>query len=155
MKTLQKQLSKADFSFIVKNTPLVSIDLIVRNEKKEILVGLRNNEPAKGYWFVPGGRILKNETIKNAFERITEAELGEKIIIEHSQKLGVFEHLYDTNFTESPDFGTHYIVLAYQVSLESSLEGLPKEQHKDYKWISQDKFRGVKIHHNTKVYLEL
>jgi hypothetical protein len=41
------------------------------------------------------------------------------------------------------------------VSLESSLEGLPKEQHKGYKWISKDKFRGVKIHHNTKVYLEL
>ena len=98
---------------------------------------------------------MKDETIRNAFERITEAELGEKILIEHSQKLGVFEHLYDTNFTESNDFGTHYIVLAYQVSHVSSLESLPKEQHKDYKWISKDMTKGLKIHQNTKVYLEL
>jgi hypothetical protein len=40
--------------------PLVSIDLIIRDNADRVLLGLRNNEPAKGYFFVPGGIILKD-----------------------------------------------------------------------------------------------
>lgn len=56
-------------------TPLVAIDLIVRSEEK-VLLGRRTNEPAKGFFFVPGGRIFKGETARTAFQRITLAELG-------------------------------------------------------------------------------
>jgi len=42
----------------------------------DLLVGLRTNEPAKNYYFVPGGVIRKNETIELAFERILKAETG-------------------------------------------------------------------------------
>ena len=66
--TIQKT-SRVDLIEVIKHTPLVSIDLIVRNGKDQILVGLRTNEPAKGFWFVPGGRILKNERITEAFKR--------------------------------------------------------------------------------------
>jgi colanic acid biosynthesis protein WcaH len=71
-----KKISPDDFIEVVKKTPLVSIDLIIKNNLDQVLLGLRNNEPAKGFWFVPGGRILKNELIAEAFERITEEELG-------------------------------------------------------------------------------
>ncbi|MEG1251614.1 MAG: NUDIX domain-containing protein, partial [Citrobacter sp.] len=57
------------FQTIVQNTPLISIDFIVKNERDEVLLGKRVNKPAKGYWFVPGGRIFKNETIFQAFKR--------------------------------------------------------------------------------------
>ena len=57
-------LNKQAFTEVIDRTPLVSIDLVVENEKGEILFGLRKNRPAKDYWFVPGGRILKNETLK-------------------------------------------------------------------------------------------
>ncbi|EIB9633284.1 GDP-mannose mannosyl hydrolase, partial [Escherichia coli] len=43
------------FKNIIRNTPLISIDLIIQNEKDEYLVGKRNNRPARGFWFVPGG----------------------------------------------------------------------------------------------------
>ena len=56
--------------------PLISIDLLVQNEHGEYLLGLRNNRPAQGYWFVPGGRVLKNETLDGAFKRLTFEELG-------------------------------------------------------------------------------
>ncbi|MCJ8315249.1 MAG: GDP-mannose mannosyl hydrolase, partial [Saccharospirillaceae bacterium] len=39
-------LEKTLFQSIVKHTPLVSIDLIVRNSKGQILLGKRNNKPA-------------------------------------------------------------------------------------------------------------
>ncbi|HCB8003312.1 TPA: GDP-sugar hydrolase WbdI, partial [Escherichia coli] len=45
------------FREIIKLVPLVSIDLLIENENGEYLFGLRNNRPAKNYFFVPGGRI--------------------------------------------------------------------------------------------------
>jgi colanic acid biosynthesis protein WcaH len=58
-----RKLSRSSFIDVVKRTPLVSIDIIVENRRNQVLLGLRKNEPAKGFWFVPGGRILKNERI--------------------------------------------------------------------------------------------
>ena len=65
-------LSQEVFTTVIDSTPLISIDLVVENEHGELLFGLRNNRPARGFWFVPGGRILKNETLDAAFERLTK-----------------------------------------------------------------------------------
>ena len=49
-------LNSDTFNLVVKNTPLVSIDLcIICNG--QILLGLRNNAPLKGVWFTPGGEF--------------------------------------------------------------------------------------------------
>ena len=81
------------FKTIIENTPLVSVDLIVKNKGK-VLLGKRVNKPAQGYWFTLGGRVLKNENIQSAIKRIGKQETG--IIIDSDPKfIGVFEHLYD------------------------------------------------------------
>jgi colanic acid biosynthesis protein WcaH len=66
-------LSPDDFRSVVRLAPLVSIDLIIRNVRGEVLLGLRNNEPAKGSYFVPGGIILKQERLYEAFARNPQA----------------------------------------------------------------------------------
>jgi len=48
------KLGRDEFAEVVKRAPLASIDLVVKNSRREMLVGLRKNEPAKGFWFVPG-----------------------------------------------------------------------------------------------------
>ena len=45
---------------------LVSTDLIIRNARGEVLLGLRNNEPTKELFFVPGGIIRKQERLHEA-----------------------------------------------------------------------------------------
>jgi colanic acid biosynthesis protein WcaH len=55
------------FRTVIASTPLIAIDLIVRNLQGQILLGWRVNRPAQGYWFVPDGRVLKNEALDNAF----------------------------------------------------------------------------------------
>ena len=65
-----EKLSHDEFAVVVEKAPLVSIDLIIENHRGQILLGMRTNEPAKDYWFVPGGRILKDERIAEAFERL-------------------------------------------------------------------------------------
>ena len=56
---MNKRLETELFKSIVEHTPLISIDLIIRNEDGKALLGQRLNRPAQNYWFVPGGRILK------------------------------------------------------------------------------------------------
>ena len=125
------------FMQIVRNTPLVSIDLLMHNENNEILLGWRNNQPAKDYWFVPGGRIYKNETIRDAFSRIMTAETGLTLDIDQAVFHGIFEHFHpEQNFMNEAGFGTHYIVLAFDIHLTGEITSLPMYQHSEYKWQS-------------------
>jgi len=41
------KLGRDELAEVVKNAPLVSIDLVVKNGRDEILVGFRKNELAK------------------------------------------------------------------------------------------------------------
>ena len=57
---------------IIEATPLVSIDLVIRNPSNKVLLGKRNNHPAMGFWFVPGGWIFKKKLLLN--ERFLSGE---------------------------------------------------------------------------------
>jgi colanic acid biosynthesis protein WcaH len=131
-------LSQADFASLIRNAPLVSIDLIVRNGMKQVLLGNRSNAPAKGQWFVPGGRVYKGELLHQALDRVIQEELGVASASTSAEFLGVFEHFYDDNVLGDPTFGTHYIVLAHQLEVELALGGLPTQQHQEYRWWSVD-----------------
>ncbi len=108
---------------------------------------------------MPGGRIAKDETLDDAFSRIAAAEIGEgDWHRSESGFLGVFEHLYDTNFAHEPGITTHYVVLAYR--LDVSVRPSPPElQHSHYAWFSEDDARAEparsSIHPNTAAYFDL
>jgi len=128
-----------DFLQVVRDAPLVSIDLIVENEAGQYLLGLRVNEPAKGDWFVPGGRIYKNETLDQAFTRIARTELGLDLERSQAQLQGVYEHFYETNAGQKDGFGTHYVVLAHKITLKSMDLELPKkDQHGQWRWFTRE-----------------
>ena len=92
------QLNATELRNVVRQAPLVSIDLVVRDANNRVLLGLRTNEPAKGSYFVPDGRILKDERLNNAFARILKAETSFVIPIAESHFIGVYEHFYETDF---------------------------------------------------------
>lgn len=144
------------FLDVVRDAPLISIDLIVKNPANEVLLGLRRNEPAAGFWFVPGGRVLKNETLDAAFERLTQAELGITRPRRDALFYGVWEHFYGSNAGQVAGFGTHYVVLAYQLMLDAAILCLPQaEQHQQYRWALPETLADqADVHHHTRVYFE-
>ena len=85
-------LSTDEFHSVVRLAPLVSIDLVIRNSRGEVLLGLRNNEPAKGFYFVPGGIILKQERLHEAFARILKRETNYDASLEDARLLGGARH---------------------------------------------------------------
>jgi colanic acid biosynthesis protein WcaH len=147
-------LTQIDFMDVVRLAPLVAIDLIVSDADGRILVGRRRNRPARGTWFVPGGRIHKDETLDCAFARIADAELGIGNLTRSAARLnGVFEHHYSDNFANQPDVSTHYIVLAYALSLSSTAPIGRPDQHSDYLWLSPAELLArADVHDNTKAY---
>jgi GDP-mannose mannosyl hydrolase len=146
-------LKNDDFAHIVRHAPLVSIDIIIKDDEYNVLVGLRTNEPAKDCYFIPGGIIRKNETIGNAFTRILAAETGYQAKSSEANFLGVFEHFYETNRFGSPDYGTHYVVLAYELKLGHRPSVDRDPQHSEFRWMSEnDIVSSTKVHPNTKAY---
>lgn len=130
------RLNKEQFLEVIARTPLVSIDLVIRDTKNGILLGRRVNEPARGKWFVPGGRILKGENLDDAFERISKDEIGIKHSRNEARLLGAFTHLYDTNVFLEDGISTHYIALAFELQLADSIKIRETPQHSEYKWFA-------------------
>lgn len=147
-------LENADFLHVVKNTPLVSIDLLVRSHNNSLLMGLRKNDPASGYWFVPGGRVRKNEELEDAFLRITNSELNIPIRLDQAKFVGIFTHKYNNNYTGKFDFGTHYIAIAYELAIGIDIEKINNDQHSEYKWISKNDCQ-INIHQYSTAYLSI
>ncbi|MDB5978820.1 MAG: hypothetical protein JWR07_5580 [Nevskia sp.] len=141
-----------EFLEVVVRAPLVSIDLIVRDSEGRVLLGLRRNAPARGYWFIPGGCIRKNETLDVAFTRIAMDELGVAARRADARFLGVYEHLYEGNAGDLPGFGTHYVVLGHALP-EGMIVTPPPEQHSEYRWLSVEALLAdPQVHEYTKVY---
>ena len=145
------------FKIVIASTPLISIDLILRNSKREILLGQRINRPAQGYWFVPGGRICKDESIEEAFKRLLIVELGASVQNLSMYRVifkGVYQHFYRDNVAGS-DCTTHYIVMAYEIDFDCSLGELPDAQHSAYKWLSEELLlKDNNVHKHTKWYFQ-
>ena len=145
-------LEKEVFSSIIHNTPLISIDLIVENSEGKILLGKRVNEPAKDFWFVPGGRIFKDETLDAAFERTAKEEIGLDIKREDAVFINVYEHFYDNNVFDN-EFSTHYVVLAHKIVTNEKLS--LNNQHEKYEWFDKEKLlESIDVHKYTKDYFK-
>jgi len=138
---------------IVDSTPLVSIDLILEDLQERVLLGMRNNRPAQGFWFVPGGSIRKNERLCDAFKRISSLELGTEIALTNAALVGVFEHIYEDNYLGIHGINTHYVVLAYKVKIKDDFQFKPDNQHSEMKWWFKEQLMNEpKVHQNTKAY---
>lgn len=147
-----KRLEQQLFKSIVENMPLISIDLIIRNGEGKALLGQRQNRPAQNFWFVPGGRIYKDESFEKAFKRITFDELGVEISIGKSTFLGIYEHFYNDNFSGT-DFTTHYVAHGYEMRLQEECLNLPTVQHNAYQWFDiETLLASNSVHQYTKNY---
>ena len=145
-------LNQEVFASIIHNTPLISIDLIVENIKGQILLGKRINEPAKDFWFVPGGRIFKDETLDTAFARIVENEIGLDIKRKDAMFIDVYEHFYKNNVFDN-QFSTHYVVLAHKITTDEKL--VLNDQHEKYEWFEKDLLLNIDdVHKYTKDYFK-
>ncbi len=140
--TLSPLLSEKVFKQSVTALPLVSIDLCVTDAAGNLLLGKRNNAPARHWWFTPGARIRKNEPIAHALVRVLHDELALPVACAAGAILmGAWDHFYpDSAF--DPNIATHYVNLPHWLRLtDAQVAGMrlpqgPGEQHAAWQWLS-------------------
>lgn len=127
-------LDAQTFKSVIENTPLVSIDLCLVCDD-QLLLGKRNNDPLKGGWFTPGGRIRKNETWQDALLRIAEAELGlSGIAVEDFALMGIWDHFYNNSAVDQ-NTSTHYVNLPHYAEFKSRPQITLDDQHGQFEWV--------------------
>ncbi len=75
MKVGPKYIEPELYKKIIGVMPIPCVDAVIVSGNS-FLLGERANKPAKGQWFVIGGRVIKGESLKAAIKRHVKTETG-------------------------------------------------------------------------------
>ena len=64
------------FYYISRTTPLINVDLLVKDERGRTLLSWRDDEYAGKGWHVPGGIVRFKETLETRVRKVAENEIG-------------------------------------------------------------------------------
>jgi len=85
IKFLEKQIKNPSegmpeeiFFFISKITPMINVDLLIKDEKGRTLLAWRDDDFYKG-WHIPGGIIRFKEKSETRIQKVAKREIGYKI----------------------------------------------------------------------------
>lgn len=90
------------YNQILKLIPISSVEAIIAKDNKLLLLK-RNNDPAKGEWWFPGGRIRKGESFEATLTREVKEETGLDVIASD------FINVYSRIFHERHDITIVYL----------------------------------------------
>jgi colanic acid biosynthesis protein WcaH len=113
-------IPSALYDQIIKCMPIVSVEAVIVLDDS-LLFLRRNNQPAKGEWWFPGGRIRKGESLEQALHREVKEETGLEI---SSYKL---INVYSRVFPERHDIAVAYLCRCKEGTIMLSNE------HSEYK----------------------
>jgi ADP-ribose pyrophosphatase YjhB (NUDIX family) len=64
------------FYYISRTTPLVNVDLLIKDEKSRTLLSWRDDPLSGKGWHIPGGIIRFKETFSARVRKVAETEIG-------------------------------------------------------------------------------
>lgn len=107
-----KRLTFKQFKGIYSRVPRLCVDVIVETPRGIVLT-LRDIEPWKDQWHIPGGTVMYTESVEQAVKRVAKEEIGVNVAI---QKLvGYTEYLSERKLR---GWG-HSICLEFLVKIQS------------------------------------
>jgi 8-oxo-dGTP diphosphatase len=98
--------------------------IVVRDEK--LLMVRRANEPGRGLWSLPGGRVERGEYLADALSREVAEETGLEVSI--GSLVGIFEVMGDP----------HYVVLDFFASVTGEGEPRASGDVAEARWVPLD-----------------
>lgn len=129
------------FAKTVQYYPMISVNIIIKNDKGEYLWVKRKNNPAQGEWWIPGGRLFNGETITKGAVAVLKNETGitGKVVYQSRE---YFEEIFDTSQWDNDDRhiypyeieAVHYIATVVVMSIENMDEVKLDDQSKEYTW---------------------
>lgn len=111
------------FLLVSRLTPLVNVDLLIRNRAGEILLTWRDDQIFGQGWHIPGGCIRLGETFSDRIAAVAETELGVTVTVS-SNPISICETI-DNNRPSR----THHITLLFECQLDC--EPLQSNRYED------------------------
>lgn len=102
-----KGLPDPAFRFLLKVTPMINVDLLVRNDKGEHLLAWREDGYDQG-WHVPGGIIRFNEPVSARIAAVAREELSATVM--HAEQPQALQQFFTVR--------GHFVSLLYLCRLE-------------------------------------
>ncbi|MFA5880512.1 MAG: NUDIX domain-containing protein [Candidatus Margulisiibacteriota bacterium] len=103
------------FLFITRSTPMINVDLLIKDERGRTLLSWRNDTFHEPGWHIPGGIIRYKEEISTRIIKVAENEIGIKLDFK-PQPIAMNEIIL-----EQRNRG-HFISLLYQCFLSADYE---------------------------------
>jgi colanic acid biosynthesis protein WcaH len=120
------------YNQILENVPIACVDIAVVSGGKILLV-LRKDAPARGQWWLPGGRVLKGEKMRATARRKALEEVGIDCHV------GPIIHTAETIFPDGPGgIPVHSInscFLLYPVDANAANDVQLDNHHADHRWV--------------------
>ena len=122
--------------------PIVAVGAVVIHQNRVLLV-CRGQQPAKGDWAIPGGRVELGERMHAAATREVLEETG--VSIRPGELIYYFE-------TIQPDrdgkIQFHYVIFDFMATYLAG-EPDPQDDASDARWISPDEIRAYDVNPRT------
>ena len=140
----RKFLPSEIYGSLVRDTVVCCVDLLLVRynstlQRKECLLVERSSEPAKGHWWLPGGRLLKGETFFAAAQRNAQQETGVSAV-RPVQVLGVWNTFFPrSSWDTETSKGTQTVNPIVLVEMLQEDAGIQlDDQSESYRWIGLD-----------------
>ena len=134
-------ISETQYKLIVETMPIICVDLLIINDGKFLLLK-RDNEPARGEFWFPGGRILKLEKIKTAALRKAKEEVNLKCVFQNI--VTIEETIFKKNSEMHSDKHTINIVCKLLVDDITNIK--LDDLHSSFLWTSFKEISDFNLH---------
>lgn len=138
------------FYYISRTTPLINVDLLIKDENGRTLLAWRDDKYSGTGWHIPGGIIRHKESMKTRIKKVAQKEIGAEIEYE-PVPIAINEMIHLDRTDRS-----HFISLLFKCFLNSSFnaanKGVTSNTPGYLKWHNKCPDNLIKFH---EVYREL
>ncbi|RJQ18961.1 NUDIX domain-containing protein [Candidatus Woesearchaeota archaeon] len=127
-------IPKDEYARILRQMPIVCIDVIAQQGDVVFFVK-RRDEPAKGEWWFPGGRLRKGEELHHAAQRKLLDETG--LYLHDPWQVGTYSTVFETGPFGDP---VHSVNVVFAGFAEGRI--FLDETSTDYTWLKPQEYAG-------------
>ena len=98
------------FRFVSRTTPLVNVDLLIKDDSGRTLLSWRDDRYSRTGWHLPGGIIRFKETLGTRVKKVAELEIGVEIKFDPSP-------IAINQIINEHDTRSHFISILYKCFL--------------------------------------
>jgi ADP-ribose pyrophosphatase YjhB (NUDIX family) len=120
------------FLYISRTTPMINVDLLIKDERGRTLLSWRNERYTGTGWHVPGGIVRFKEALETRIKKVAEIEIGTEVVF-HPAPIAMNEIIHPDQSIRG-----HFISLLYKCFVDGSFapqnKGLSRDDNGYLAW---------------------